>query len=187
MLAGRVGEGCVGGVTLMVTCTWLQLTFLIFVAQIGHSHHVEAIYISGNESSERMFAGQECWLLRVWSYLDLPVCSLWLQVHLGSIWKSKLLQKWKYCRHVQQMNTIWVYINLTFITWLIFRLFLLKCTYSYNEYAWLWIYYPSGLFIKLPDNRYNMHLKRKNSLCWWAGRDKVQLTTYSIHTNYVKV
>lgn len=43
MLAGRVGEECVGGVTLMVTCTWLQLTLLTFVAQIDHSHHVEVI------------------------------------------------------------------------------------------------------------------------------------------------
>lgn len=60
MLAGRVGEECVGGVTLMVTCTWLQLTLLTFVAQIDHSHHVEAIHISSSESSERMFAGQEC-------------------------------------------------------------------------------------------------------------------------------
>ena len=60
MLAGRVGEECVGGVTLMVTCTWLQLTLLTFVAQIDHSHHVEAIYISSSESSKRMFATQEC-------------------------------------------------------------------------------------------------------------------------------
>ena len=95
LLAEKMGQGEVGGVTRRVTCKWWQLGLAVKVPWLGLDEPILALTAStGLENvlspGREDCLGSEGVLLRSWVRL------LRLEVDLGSVLESEREQKWRY-------------------------------------------------------------------------------------------